>query len=153
MFSFYFFQIFFTFWLFFFLLILKTSFFIQSLRLATAHGLSQRAHSAEIFYHFSGTRLQFQPAVLSAGLEKSAGWWGGEYPVCWLTPCAETNEIGIREAKTWKNFKETLWEHFWGYHRVWGQCKITHSNSNHLPGRFFTPPPQRKTPQNPDGIV
>ena len=42
--------------------------------------LSRRA-APKFFYHFSGTRLQFQPAVLSAGLEKSAGWWGGEYPV------------------------------------------------------------------------
>ena len=38
--------------------------------------LSRRATS-KIVYHFLGTRLQFQLLVLFAGLEKSAGWWGG----------------------------------------------------------------------------
>ena len=40
--------------------------------------LSWRAAPKNI-YHFSGTRLQFQPAVLFVGLEKSASWcvWGG----------------------------------------------------------------------------
>jgi len=36
--------------------------------------LSRRT-APKMSYHFSGTRLQFQPAVLSEGLEKSAGWW------------------------------------------------------------------------------
>ena len=34
---------------------------------------------------YGGGELEFQPALLSEDLEKSAGWWG-EYPVINLPP-------------------------------------------------------------------
>jgi hypothetical protein len=45
--------------------------------------LSEPALSAGKFFHFSGTKLQFQPAVLPAGLAQNAGWWE-KYPVVYM---------------------------------------------------------------------
>ena len=51
-----------------------------------------RRPAPKIFLYFLGTRLQFQTAVLSADLEKSAGWWGG-------VSCSPNNTIFFQTKK------------------------------------------------------